>query len=384
MIHTKNKQIQNLKTKNCNKTKIMVEKTNNNFLLKTQMRLMSLKKKSWRFKEDEKKFALSLYYNSPKGYTFMRKFLCLPTVRSLRRWLQNLNLACGINENILEVLKFKLSSSPLSDRAVSIVFDEMSIKQFISYNSQNDMFSGYEDFGNLANFIDSKSILQCNQALVIMLKGIKHSWKQVIGYFLSNGPISGVKLKTIISSTIHKIYSINLIPKVIICDQGTNNQQLRKLLVVTKNEPWIIYEDNKIFFMYDTPHLLKSVRNNFKKYDFKHQNEIYSWTDIVAFYNLDKDKVPRLAPKLKEIHIKLPPFSPMRVCLAAQTFSHTVSSAILTLVSNNQLCSKAAYTAKFIKLLDNLFDVFNSVSFDECKVFRRPLSFSKTLNSRLP
>jgi len=47
--------------------------------------------------------------------------------------------------------------------------------------------------------------------------------------------------------------------------------------------------------MYDTPHLLKSVRNNLKKYDFKHQDGIYSWTNIVAVYNHDKDKVPRLA-----------------------------------------------------------------------------------------
>lgn len=41
-----------------------------------------------------------------------------------------------------------------------------------------------------------------------MLKGIKHLWRQVIAYFLSNAPISGVKLKTIITSTIHKIYYI--------------------------------------------------------------------------------------------------------------------------------------------------------------------------------
>lgn len=39
------------------------------------------------------------------------------------------------------------------------------------------------------------------------------------------------------------------------------------------------YEDDKIFFMYDTPHLLKSVRNNLKKYDFTYNNETYSWTD---------------------------------------------------------------------------------------------------------
>lgn len=78
----------------------------------------------------------------------------------------------------------------------------MSIKRFISYNSQNDVFSGFEDYGSM---IDSKNILQCNQALVIMIKGVKHSWKQVVGYFFSNGPISVVKLKTIIISTIKKL-----------------------------------------------------------------------------------------------------------------------------------------------------------------------------------
>lgn len=61
--------------------------------------------------------------------------------------------------------------------------------------------------------------------------------------------------------------------------------------------------------------------------------------DIVTFYNIGKQKLPRLALKLREIHIKLPPFSPMRVCLAAQTFSHTMSSAILALAANNQLHS---------------------------------------------
>ncbi|KAF0757380.1 Transposable element P transposase [Aphis craccivora] len=45
------------------------------------------------------------------------------------------------------------------------------------------------------------------------------------------------------------------------------------------------------------------------------------------FYNTDIKIKPRLA--------KLPPFSLMRVCLAAQTFSNSVSAGILTLVSLN-------------------------------------------------
>lgn len=64
-------------------------------------------------------------------------------------------------------------------------------------------------------------------------------------------------------------------------------------------------------------------------------NEIYSWFDIINFYNKDKIKTIRLVPKLKKQHLKLPPFSPTRVCLAVQKLSHTVSSGMLTLVALN-------------------------------------------------
>lgn len=292
----------------------------------------------------------------------------------LRRWLHCLNFSCCLNDNILEIMKNKFILSALSEKAVSIIFDEMSIKKFVTYNSQNDVFSGFEDFGAI---IETKNDLLCDQALVIMVKGIKQPWKQVVGYFFSKGPISGLKLITIIMTTIKKLKSIDLIPKVIICNQGTNNQKLRYLLKITIDEPFLTFEDEKIYFMYDTPetpHLIKSVRYNLKKYDFIYKNEVYSWSDIIQFYNIDKNKVPRLAPKLKDQHIQLPPFSPMRVCLATQTFSHTVSSAMFTLIANNLMNSKALHTAKFVKIIDDLFDVFNSCSFDEPKIFRKPLT----------
>jgi len=116
--------------------------------------------------------------------------------------------------------------------------------------------------------------------------------------------------------------------------------------------------------MYDTPHLIKSVWNNLKKYDFIYKNEVYSWSDIIQFYNINKNKVPRLASKHKDQHVQLTSFSPMRVCLATQTFNHTVSSAMFTLIANNLMNSKALHTAKFVKIIYDLFDVFNSCSFD--------------------
>jgi len=94
---------------------------------------------------------------------------------------------------------------------------------------------------------------------------------------------------------------------------------------------------------------------------------------LVTFYNIDRDKKPRLAPKLNQIHMELPPFSPMSICLATQTLSHTVSSGIIILVGLNKMSSNSIHTANFIKLFDDLFDTFNSITQSEPKVLRRPL-----------
>lgn len=53
----------------------------------------------------------------------------------------------------------------------------------------------------------------------------------------------------------------------------------------------------------------------------------------------------------------------MRVKLAVQLLSHSVSSAIRTCAETGQLCSKTAtVTADFIEFMNNLFDCLNSRS----------------------
>jgi len=155
--------------------------------------------------------------------------------------------------------------------------------------------------------LNTKILKKCNQAVVVMIKSIKSSWKQVIGYYFSCGGTWGVQLKEVLMNAIFKLKSIGLIPKLVVCDQGTNNQQLCRILNVTSEFPFITYNEDKIYFMYDTPHLLKPVRNNLKKFHFIYESSCYSWDDIVQFYNLDKNKSLRLSPKIKDIHIQWPP-----------------------------------------------------------------------------
>ena len=86
--------------------------------------------------------------------------------------------------------------------------------------------------------------------------------------------------------------------------------------------------DKKIFVFYDPPHLLKNVRNNLKKGDLVVNGVNVSWQYIVDFYNIDRAQQIQLAPKLRDRHIHVPPFSSMRVNLAAQILSHPVAAGM--------------------------------------------------------
>ena len=97
-----------------------------------------------------------------------------------------------------------------------------------------------------------------------------------------------------------------------------------------------------------------------KKTDFEINGKIVSWQYIVDFYNFEKTEQIRMAPKLKEKHIDLPPFSIMDINLTAQVLSYSVAAGISTLVSLKHLPESAMYTAQFVEQFDVLFNTFNS------------------------
>ena len=101
---------------------------------------------------------------------------------------------------------------------------------------------------------------------------------------------------------------------------------------ISATQPYIRHNDKNIFVLYDPPHLLKNIRNNLKKGDFYVDGRLVSWYHIVDFYRFDKGHEIRLAPKLTDKHINLPPFTSMHVNLAAQVLSHSVAAGISFLV----------------------------------------------------
>jgi hypothetical protein len=108
----------------------------------------------------------------------------LPSVSTLRRTVSAIDVKPGFNDNILEALKHKVQAMSPNAALCTVVFDEMSIKETLSYNPQTDDVDGLEDFGTCG-----KTCFVANHATVFLVRGLTADWKQPVGYFLSSGPI---------------------------------------------------------------------------------------------------------------------------------------------------------------------------------------------------
>lgn len=154
------------------------------------------------------------------------------------------------------------------------------------------------------------------------------------------------------------------------CDQGLNNKSVLPSLVVSVTQPYFDVDDAHVYYMFDPPHLIKNIRNNFKKSGFIIDGKFIEWKYVEKFYDFDSCCRLCLAPKLTRDHIDVPPFSTMRVRLATQLLSQTVAAGLHTYCQLGKIHSKGVHTAEFVEQMDLLFDCFNSSHLSSPKKFR--------------
>jgi len=150
-----------------------------------------------------------------------------------------------------------------------------------------------------------------------MLRGISVKLKQPLAYFFVKPTI----LRSLLHECLAKLEEIHLFPKAIVCDQGpTNRCYLETLEKVSVSQPFLFHGSKKVYVIYDPPHLLKNIRNNLKKHDFvwgsgENRQNVY-WKHVSEFYAFDKNQPIRMAPRTRDKHLDMPPFSSMPVNLA--------------------------------------------------------------------
>ncbi|KAI4468165.1 thap domain-containing protein 9 [Holotrichia oblita] len=340
-------------------------------LFKLHLKLANRNEHGYRYSNEFKQFALTTYFLGPKVYRFLSSSLRLPSKSTLCRITNKWNIAAGLSEFVCKVVEAKIATVNEEAKDCILCIDEMTLKTFLFYHRSKDTIIGFHE-------TIQRSYVPANNALVLMIRGVNVNWKQPFAYFFTCSSCPVNDLKIIIFNAINKLIQIGFNVLALVSDQGTNFIRFSKNVGVSEASPYFTVNNRKIFYIFDTPHLLKSTRNNFLLHKFVIKEGTTDKKYIVDFYNQDKKQSFRLAPSLSDAHLSPNNFQKMKVKLAAQILSASVAAALNTYIALNFLPAAAMATATFISKIDNLFDVLNSQSFSSTKILNRPFKGDKS------
>lgn len=323
-----------------------------NFMI-SQIRNFKVKgAKGRRWTLEDKILALCILKRSPKCYSLLRKFAALPSKTTVLDLLRKVPFKVGINPHLFSHINDNLSNG--IDRCCALLFDEIDIKANVQYDIGEDKILGFEDFGVDNN--ENKELAK--KALVFMLVGLCKKWKQPVAFYFSNNGCSSSKLQKCLFEVLHasKYYAkVDVVTT--ICDMGSNNVKCLKELGITVERPFFLFEDKKVYTMYDPPHLLKCTYSLFRKFNLLLTVTVgentsvmeAQFADIVKAYEIDKKNplIFRSLHKIKDKHLNPVMQYAMKVCTAAQVCSHTVAAYLYSLISAGNCILQFNFCRKF-------------------------------------
>lgn len=322
-----------------------------------------------RYHQEYIMLALNIYYASPIAYRFLSGILHLPTIRTLQRRVA-FGISTKFDENVIKCLQSKIRNLSESEKYCIICADEVSLKRHLHYQIDKDKVVGFHEI----NEIQTKEI--ATQAFVVMARGIFAKWKQPLAFCFLGHSKNYAELNTWLENIIAKMIDIGFNVCAFTSDQGSNFINMAKNKSVCPDQPFFFVNDRKIYYIFDVPHLIKSLRNNLLKYNFVYHDDggsekVASWNDIEKIYDMEKNANYKMAYKLTESHIRPNNFEKMRVKYATQVLSRTVAVTISTLVESGKLHEKSMGTARFLELINDTFDILNSSTVSNDYIYKK-------------
>ncbi|KAI5644640.1 transposase protein domain-containing protein [Phthorimaea operculella] len=326
-----------------------------------------------RYDQEYLMFALNIYYASPSAYKIISQRLCLPDKRTLQRRVA-FSISTKFDDKVVNCLESKIKKLSDAEKYCIICADEISLKRHLYYVINKDKVVGFHE-------IDGNQTVEiASQAFVVMARGIFSNWKQPLAYCFLSQSKNYDELGIWLDNIMIKMITIGYIVLAFTSDQGSNFLNLANNKSVTPDQPYFFINGKKIYYIFDVPHLTKSLRNNLMKYDFVYKNtesddsaSVASWNDIKQLYDIEKGKSYKMAYRLTESHVNPNNFEKMRVKYATQVLSRSVAVAICTLVENGKLPETSFGTTKFVELINNTFDILNSSSVKDDYKYKRAL-----------
>ncbi len=336
-------------------------------------RLTTENKKSRGYSETFKKLAISISFKGGSAYKFLSKKLQLPKKSTISRWLSEVQLIDGYDDDLFKLLEEKIQSLPDADKVASLVVDEMSLKQLMEYDQKRDKIIGVQKIKGCYQYPAN--------VLGIMVRGVRSKWKQLVGFHFTVNALPAEKMHTILREALSRLQKAGLHIVNVTSDQGSNFSSLLGFLNVREEQPYFWHQKQKIFVTPDPPHLIKSARNALLDHDIETPDGKACWSHIVDLYNYEKGLPIKMAPRLSLQHVEPPPlYGKMSVSKATQVLSNTVACALETYIATGVFDKSYLPTAKYCTMMDKIFDTLNSSRKHACTSYKSGLSFENEVS----
>lgn len=315
-----------------------------------------------------RQFSLNLHFHSPRAYEFVRATFDdnLPHNSTLRRWYANSDLFTepGITTKSLEVIKTKVAEKKEvgEELVVSVCFDEMKVRKHITWDSCLKQMRGYVSYGCK----DEDDKLEANEAIVFMVSGLNDKFRIPIAYHFINS-LDASQKSELVRLILNALLETGVMIAGLTFDGHPTNKKTCKILGANLNvfdptfQPYFLMNNQKINIFLDVCHAEKLVRGWFDKKGVLIDidgNEI-KWSYIEKLVQFSQGGLSTMH-KLNQSHINWRR-RPMNVRIAVETLSQSTAESIDFYRSKGYKDFEGSMpTSTFVRIFDNLFNVFNS------------------------
>ena len=219
------------------------------------------------------RWCLNLKLLSSSAYHALRTsgFIKLPSERTLRDYVHYFTNQPGFQGEVHQQLlqEAKIGSLPENRRFVSLIIDEMKVKEGLVYNKHSGQMIGFTDLGNVNNELlklehgtDHPPI--ANHVLTLMVRGILFKMEFPYAHFATQG-VTADFLYPIVWEAIRLLEADGVKVLCITADGASPNRKFFRmhtdLDVPHKTKNPYAKEERFVYFISDPPHLIKTVRN---------------------------------------------------------------------------------------------------------------------------
>ncbi len=264
--------------------------TPHQLLWQQQLEALSKKdKRQMRWHPAVLRWCIAVFCKSSSAYNLMRKtqFMVLPHETTLKKYMQFTVPKPGIMPEVLKHIldDWKIPEDAEFARNVTLIFDEMQIRSGLVYSKATGKLLGFTDTGPISNELENfdrrlegvreESVSTCktqlaNQMLVLMVRGIFSPMRVPVAYYPTRSAASHT-LYHCIWPIVKTLTLMGLIVRAFVSDGASWNRKFYNHHRMAEESGCITYSTRhpllrreKLYFICDVPHLLKTTRNNWE------------------------------------------------------------------------------------------------------------------------